>query len=294
MNDFSFSVDYYIFYKEMMPDDNISVFACATSKTAQVQNFIKSFDCHTGWDVHIVGMGLKWETFRTKMKCYRDALRKVNKKQVVVCLDAYDAFCIRDSDGFLSTFYKYETPILISYEPLCAFTVYNRFFQFGCCPNIDKWKKFHQVSLSEPIYVNSGCIVGYAGEMYKMFDWILGFKGFSIQDDQVGVGMYMNEFPHNVQLDLEDRFVFNDNFSQRLQINVSHDNQIQMNLRHKPYFLHFPGIKYMPRTTHYETICSALLGEQVPLHETVHIPYFQTTVVIVVVLLVLFLIHRKK
>lgn len=280
-----------------MTTNNISVFTCATSETAQVQNFLKSFDYHVGWDVHVVGMGLKWEPFRTKMKCYRDALRHINKKQVVVCLDAYDAICIRHSAGFLDAFYKCNTPILISCEPLCSFTIYNRFLQLGCCPNINKWKAFHQMSLSEPVYVNSGCIVGYAGEIYKMFDWILEFKGFSIKDDQVGVGMYMNEFPHNVRLDLENRFVFNDNFGKRLQIQVLKDNQIHLDLPHKPYFLHFPGIKCVAQTTHYETICSALFGADVPLHETVYprsLFLYSIGIFFFLVLLGLFLFHRKK
>jgi hypothetical protein len=231
------------------------------------------------------------------MECYRDALRQVHKKQVVVCLDAYDAVCISDSVGFLETFYKYNTPILISCEPFCYLTIYNRFFQFGCCPNIDKWKIYHEIDLSEPIYVNSGCIVGYAGEIYKMFDWILEYKGFSIRDDQVGVGLYMNEFPHKVQLDLEDRFVFNDNFGERLQLRVLENNQIEIGLPNKPYFLHFPGIKYRPDTTNYETVCSALLGIEVPLHETIHPKvffYIYILIFFIVVLLIMFLIHRKK
>ena len=278
--------------------NKIHVFACATNRSVQVQNFFKSFEQHSGWDVHIVGIGLKWESYRTKMKSYRDALRQVHKKQVVVCLDAYDAICIRDSAGFLDTFYKYNTPILVSYEPLCAFTIYNRFFQFGCCPNIDKWKMFHHISLSEPIYVNSGCIVGYAGEIYKMFDWILQYKSFSIRDDQVGVGLYMNEFPQNVKLDLEDRFVFNDNFGERLQLTVLENNQVEINIPNKPYFLHFPGIKYRSHTTNYETVCSALLGVQVPLHETIDLhkgsSYIYIALFFIVVFLVMFLIYRKK
>lgn len=278
-----------------MTTNNISVFTCATNETAQVQNFLKTFDCHVGWDVHVVGMGLKWESFRTKMKCYRDALRNVNKKQVVVCIDAYDAICLRDSVGFLDAFNQYNTPILISYESFCYFyNIYNRFFQLGNCPNIDKWKQFHQIPLSEPIYVNSGCIIGYAGEVYKMFDWILKI---SIRDDQVGVGMYMNEFPQNVRLDLEDRLVFNDNFGKRLQIQVLENNQIQMDLLHKPYFIHFPGIKCVSQTTNYETICLALLGVEVPLHETLYprsLFIYIIGICLVLVLLVLFLIYRKK
>lgn len=252
-----------------MSDNKVSVYACATTKGTQVSHFLKSFSQFEGWDVHVVGMGLKWETFRTKMKCYRDALRHVNKKKVVVCLDAYDAVCFRDSAGFLDIFYTYQTPIVVSYEPLCCFTVYNRFFQTGCCPNIDRWKKFHQVSLSDPIYVNSGCIVGFAGDIYKMFDWILNFQPFSIIDDQVGVGLYMNEFPEKVKLDLQNKLVFNDNFGERLQIQSLQNGHFRIDVPTQPYFLHFPGIKYRHKKTNYETICSILLGEDIPLHQTV-------------------------
>jgi hypothetical protein len=281
-----------------MTDNPISVYACATTKGTQVSHFLKSFSQFEGWDVHVVGMGLKWETFRTKMKCYRDALRHVNKKKVVVCLDAYDAVCFRDSAGFLDHFCAYRTPILVSYEPFCCFTLYNRFFQTGCCPNIDKWKNFHQVSLSDPIYVNSGCIIGYAGEIHKMFDWILNYKKFSIIDDQVGVGLYMNEFPEKVKLDLQDKLIFNDNFGERLQLQSLEDAQVLIGSPTRPYFLHFPGIKYRQEITNYETICSLLLDEDIPLHDTVkhnissaYLPYITLVVVVVVVL---FLVHRRK
>jgi len=280
-----------------MLDNKISVYACATTNSPQVSHFMKSFDRFDGWDVHVVGLGLKWETFRTKMKCYRDALRHVNKKKVVVCLDAYDAVCFRDSDEFLDHFYTYQTPILVSYEPFCYFTVYNRFFQFGCCPNIDQWKKFHQISLSDPIYVNTGCIVGYAGDIHKMFDWILNYEPFSITDDQVGVGLYMNEFPEKVKLDLHDKLVFNDNFGERLPLQSLDDGRIQIGLSTRPYFLHFPGIKYMRNNTNYETICSFLLDDDIPLHETVY-PTFSYThllyITFFIVAVVFFLIHRRK
>lgn len=247
----------------------IPVFACATNKNTQVHQFLESFNAHSGWDVRIVGIGEGWRSYRTKMGCYRDALREVNKEQVVVCLDAYDAVCIQDSRGFLETFHSYGTPILVGYEPFCCFTLYNRLLQVGCCPDIGQWKSYHKIQQHDPIYVNSGCIVGYAGEVYHMLDWILNYPHFSIRDDQVGVGIYMNESPHKVKLDLENRVVFNDNFGERLPVRIIENNRLEIGLPHKPFFLHFPGIKYRDKKTNYQTICSVLLDKEIPLHETI-------------------------
>lgn len=276
--------------------DKIPVFACATSKNAQVRQFLESFHAHSGWDVRIVGMGKGWGSYRTKMGCYRDALRGVNREQVVVCLDAYDAVCIRDSDGFLETFYSHKTPILVGYEPFCCFTLYNRFLQVGCCPDIGKWKAYHKIPRTDPIYVNSGCIVGYAGEICHMLDWILNYPAFPIWDDQVGVGIYMNEFPHKVKLDIDNWVVFNDNFGERLPVRATDKDSVEIGLPHKPFFLHFPGIKYRHKKTNYQTICSVLLGREVPLHETVlqkkH-PYFFYIFILMVVIVLLFILLKN-
>ena len=274
------------------------VLACATSMGTQVQHFLKSFENHAGWDARIIGMGMKWDSYRTKMACYRDALKQMDRRQVVVCLDAYDALCVRDSAGLLETFYSYGAPVVVGYEPLCCFTLYNRFFQIGCCPNIDEWKAFHKIPRKEPIYVNSGCIVGYASEIHAMMDWILAYTGFTIRDDQIGVGMYMNAFPQKVWLDLDNRLVFNDNFGRRLPIKETGKGRVEVDLPHRPFFLHFPGIKYVYKKNNYQTICSALLGVEAPLHETVrdggHHVYLYTGVFLALLAWVLFVIYRKK
>ena len=280
-----------------MATKKISVYACATKENTQVKNFLQSFKLHDGWDLHLVGMGLKWNTFRTKMECYRSSLQQVHPDEIVVCLDAYDAVCVSDSRHFQETFFSYQTSILIGYEPECCFTLHNRFFQIGCCPNIDKWKHFHGISTKDAFYVNSGCIVGYAGEIYKMFEWILNYPTFPIKDDQVGVGMYMNEFPSKVKLDLDRKFVFNDNFGENLHFKMVGKNQIEIDIPYKPFFIHFPGIKYMFKETNYQILCSMMLDKHIPLHETIHRDFtihFYCILGIFVIVLVLFMIHRKK
>lgn len=246
---------------------NIHVITCATEYNPQVSYLKKSFDLCDGWCVHIVGLGMKWEGFRTKMKCYSNALQSFDKDTMIVCLDAYDSICIKDSTGFMDDFLSFDSPIVVGFEPLCAYSIYNRFLQLGCCPDITKWKKNHNISTSDKIYVNSGCIVGYAGEIRKMFDWILNYTGFTVKDDQIGVGLYMNEFPQKIKLDTDNKLVFNDNFGGHLKINTQDPSKLHIDLQTTPYFIQFPGIRSIPHTTNYEVLCSFLLDIKAKKHK---------------------------
>lgn len=231
--------------------DKIIILACATHYNPRLNNFNSSFENHVGWDVRILGMGRKWKSFRTKMELYRDFLKKMDSNQIIVCLDAYDVFCIKDSHHFIQEFLFYQAPIIIGYETKTCFTIYNKYIKIGVCPSIHKWKKFHNIQ--KDIYVNSGCIVGYAGEIYKMFDWILNYQEFIIYDDQIGVGFYMNNFPHKVQLDIYEKFVINDTFGSTYKIDkINGIIQIDDDKTKNPYFLHFPGLMYIKNHTKYK------------------------------------------
>lgn len=238
----------------------IIVLACATDYIPQVHYFEKSFQIYDGWDVRIVGLGSKWESFRTKMISYKKALQNIDANQVVVCLDAHDAICVQDSTGFIEHFLYYQAPIVVGCEKDCPFSIHNRFIQYGCCPNIDKWRRFHKMDMRNLMYVNSGCIVGYAGELYQMFAWILDHKDFYVKDDQAGVGFYMNEFPHKVKFDIQNRLVYNDKIGRGMKIETSPEGGLKIPLPHLPYFLHFPGIRNIYYRTNYEKVCSHVLG----------------------------------
>jgi hypothetical protein len=129
-----------------------------------------------------------------------------------------------------------------------CFAIYNKYIKIGACPSISEWKKFHHVQ--KDVHVNSGCIIGYAGEIYKMFHWILNYKEFTIYDDQIGVGFYMNKFPQKVQLDLEENFVVNDMFGSDHHIEEVGGIIMIDGKRKNSYFLHFPALRYIFNPIH--------------------------------------------
>lgn len=225
--------------------EDVVVLACATDeKDSRVMNFVKSFERHKGWDLRIVGSGMEWRPFRTKMECYCEALAIIPPRQVVVCLDAYDVLCMRDSHNLVQDFLSCKVPIVVGMEESCLFTMYNRYVRIGVCPSIDRWKIHHGYDKDEAIHVNSGCIVGYSGEILRMFQWVLSYEGFPIDDDQIGAGFYMDSFPERVQLDTKERFVVNHNAvtkGDKHRIIMSNGRITVDNRRVPPYFLHFPG-----------------------------------------------------
>jgi len=274
---------------------SVCVFTCATHSNKNLENFKNSFNLYKGWDVRVLGLGSEWESFRTKMTFYRKGLKDVDEDQIVVCLDAYDVLCIKDSTDFIDLFLSYKIPIMIGCEITSCFTIYNKYLQIGCCPNIEKWKRFH--NLQDKIYVNSGCIIGYAGEIFKMFDWILKYNDFVIQDDQIGVGFYMNEFPHKVKLDIKNDFVFNDTLGNSIKLRQE-EEKLELDIPKKPYFIHFPGEKRMHTPTNYDKISSFMLDVDIDVERRKNIRVKKYFIYVLIVIIILccffFLMYRKK
>lgn len=105
-------------------------------------------------------LGLDPPLPQTQMECYRKALQITKPDRIVVCLDATFR-CIRDKDDFLDVFSSFHAPIVVGQE--------------------------------------SGCIVGYAGELFAMFDWMLQQDG--------SVASYRNAFPEKLQWDVDNHLV---------------------------------------------------------------------------------------
>lgn len=98
-----------------------------------------------------------------------------------------------------------------------------------------KWREFHRIG--KGFYPNSGCVVGYAGAIHDMISWILRHKD-NILDDQVGISMYMNQFPQHAMLDLQNKLVLNDNWGKTLSFSVNNGKIEGVG----SYFIHFPGM----------------------------------------------------
>lgn len=266
----------------------IPVLTVATERNKRVKLLERSFLAHKGWDLRVLGVGQKWQSFRTKMELYCEELRRIKPDQVVVCLDAYDAVCARDSSGFEAELKKFRVPIVAGYESVALPTIYNKWVRIGVAPAIDKWKAHHNIHAKD-VFVNSGCIVGRAGEVLGMWEWVLNYEEFTIHDDQIGVGFYMNEFPEKVKLDTESRIVWNDHMFYKTTMEECGDKLVVGGPEQVPYFIHFPGLKGQSgsHAYRYKKVSAFVIGDDSIMKEDVGVSTDNRWWLVVVVVIVM-------
>lgn len=207
----------------------ISVVSCATQNNSGLENFKNSFSSFSGWKVQIIGLGEKWDGWKTKIQIYIDFLQKQkNPEELTVLIDGYDVLCVRNAENFKEIYESFSYPIIIGFETLC--------FSNNCRPPSQYYKMHNQ----KKIYPNSGCIVGKVKDLLFLWNWVL--ENGLLRDDQIAVSHFMDAFPQKVVLDTQNKIVYNDTFIKCAKIDIKSD-KILVNDKFKPYFIHFPGFK---------------------------------------------------
>lgn len=218
----------------------IQIYSFATHNTSGLVNFKNSISTFDGWNLEIIGTGMKWEGFITKIKIFIKKLRddfNSNKNYLTILLDGYDVLCIKNADGFKEKFDKFfPNKIVIGYETLC-----NKNFN---CHVPKNWQKYHN---EQKKYANSGCIFGYTKNLYEMCNWIMNnLNKYKFIDDQIAISYYMDAFPDKIKLDINNIFVYNDNWATSGKIDCKESMVKIKNLKNQPYFIHFPGFMKYP------------------------------------------------
>jgi hypothetical protein len=153
----------------------------------------------TKWNYKLIGEGEKWEGFLNKMNGYLREVTALKDDQVVVLSDARDVFAVRPPNEFVKGFLSYGGRVVVSMELFCeGHMATDKTTGFQCIPLTKYWKHYNLTELPHRKYVNSGLIAGYAKDLKLMLSWILENK---YTDDQLGVGNYMNAFPHLIFAD---------------------------------------------------------------------------------------------
>lgn len=155
----------------------------------------------TKWTYKLVGEGEKWEGFPTRMKCYLRELSALKEDQVVVLSDARDVVAVRPPNEFIKGFLSCGGRIVVSMELFCeGHMADDRTTGFQCIPLTNYWKHYNLTEQPHRRYVNMGLVAGYAKDLITMLTWIVEHK---YTDDQLGIGNYMNAFPHLVYADTQ-------------------------------------------------------------------------------------------
>jgi hypothetical protein len=224
------------YIKEEKKMSTIQLISFANANHPGLENFKKSVEKHQGWDLVLLGENTEWKGWTTRMTCYRDHCYSLPPDQIIVLCDAYDVLCLRDSVNFLTSFKNMvrekDAKIVVGVETGCDF--------INCYPPKEYWKKYDVDLKSTRKFVNAGFVAGHASAIGDMWDWCIKSK---FEDDQYGVGAFVDAHLEEVVMDLKSDLVFND---ERAEMNYTFDKNghelIYENQRLRPYFVHFPGL----------------------------------------------------
>jgi hypothetical protein len=209
-------------------------------------NFFESLK-NTGWNYIRVGMGEKWNGYMTKVRAYLSVCDKFDAEQVLIFSDARDVLAVRPPKAFSEAFAYFKSDIIVSGEIFCDGKTErpDDYIGYQC---VSLFPYFKANNMTTPIrkFVNSGLIAGKASHLKLMWAWIID-KGFD--DDQLGVGSYMNTFPHRIRLDYDAELLHTTTFGVNAGIQRIHYQKIDSPSFAElngigSFFLHIPGINH--------------------------------------------------
>lgn len=206
----------------------VRIVSFCNKNSAGLINFVNSVSAFTGWELDVIGRGVEWNGWKTRMKSYKDYAATSDPDAILVFLDAFDVLCLRNSDGFIDLFLQKDKKYIIGYEKICA---------PGTCKRPSLWQAAHGIYDRFP---NGGCVIGRARDIYHMWQWCFdrGLTG----DDQIALNHFMDHHIDDVGLDIDNEFVYNDLGAITARIDISDDSISIDDLEQIPFFIHFPAL----------------------------------------------------
>lgn len=196
---------------------------------------------HESWEHIIVGQGLEWKGWLTRMQTICNYLKNIsNKEEIVVTVDAFDVLNLLPSFQFLLDFETFQTDIVVGCENSCG----------GNCHIPRLWWQHYGIDVNlEFKYANGGLLCGKVQALIDMYEYSIQHN---IEDDQIAIGQYMDTFPEKINMDIHHVLFYNDcngssniifneqNHSIQLTNPNNYANTDRVTIR--PYFIHFPGL----------------------------------------------------
>ena len=158
---------------------------------------LKESCIRNGIELEVLGWGTKWGGFATKFKLMREYVATLPEDDIVLFCDGYDVLMLEHKDEVLRKYYSFTKPVVVSCErgtsKLADWTA-TKVFGPKC----------------EGARINSGCYVGPAKYLVKMFEVMCAQFDCEIghQDDQQMLTSICHDtdfFVRYVDIDLEQR-----------------------------------------------------------------------------------------
>ena len=83
------------------------VFTIATHNHGYYSSLLDSCKQHN-IDLHVIGLGQKWEGFQTKLKLIQQTLESLSEDTICLFTDAYDSIIIGNEKEILERYYDFN------------------------------------------------------------------------------------------------------------------------------------------------------------------------------------------
>lgn len=202
------------------------------------------------YEYTVLGQGVKWKGFSTKMDLLRQYClrtpKDVESQTLFVVIDAYDLLMCGPPEHLLEEFNKFSSPIVVGAETVCFGNC-----QPSTCP----------CELGVFNNANGGCVMGRASDLFKLYDW--EFKNYPA-DDQVAMSRYRNQFCDRIALDRFAAIVWNaqtDVKNMEGEVRFLEDDRIELlKTETSPCIVHCPFI-FADLGYRWDTIAQHILPE---------------------------------
>jgi hypothetical protein len=143
-----------------------------------------------GYEPVVLGQGLPWEGFGTKMNLVREYTRSLPAGEIVAVVDCYDLLMTGPVGELLSKFQWLNKPVVIGAESVCG----------------SNCKPVSANTSCDEKYVNGGFVMGKASALTVVY---AEAQSFCPHDDQLGLCHCVNKHPGWFHLDHEQFLVCN-------------------------------------------------------------------------------------
>lgn len=176
---------------------NIKLICVATDRNDWLNDWEQSVK-KWKYNYKILGLGVKWEGFKTLMKLLIDFLENCDRDELICKTDSYDLIMIGPPKELFKKYKSKNKKIVVSSENVCG-------------PNCIPTKMIIKNKFKP--HLNAGCIIGKAGDLLKMYKESIELCSY---DDQVGITKYVQKNKDLFYYDSEQSITLNLNYSNEI------------------------------------------------------------------------------
>jgi len=279
----------------------LKVFTVATHSERYFPILIHSAKKYN-YDIHVLGWQEEWKGLNMKFKLMRNALQSLKNNDIVMFVDGFDTFFIRDSKHIIKTFLELETPILMSGEKMpSSFLLkyaYNKLFSKNKIKN------------EGYCFINTGMYMGYRDNLLMILNYICQKYDDNSLNDQIIFGDVIHRF-NTIHVDNECHIFLNvwgkSVFNNALVLTNNNDldykrkNIIIKKYNTKPFIIQGPFntdlselCKKLFKGIHYPEIDKKIKWQYLTNQFTIYSKHFKTEICIILFLLFAIIYYASK